>query len=494
MKAIADRHSFRARENLPKVFDATSTVLHLRRLIWLYLWLLIFEGAFRKWIVPQLSAPLLLIRDPVVIAIYVMALRARLFPQNIYVVSLGLIAILSWATGIIVLLPLYSLRTIILVTGYGVRSDFLHLPLIFIIPAVLGLEDVKRVGRWTIIGMIPMAGLMAWQFAAPPDAFINRAAGTGESMQIMAGGGKIRPPGVFSFVSGTVYYLSAVAAFLLHAVLARLPYKTWLLAASGASLIVGLGVSGSRYTVLAVLIVLTSVGAILLIRPSMVSKAWRHLLLAVTIIWAISYIPIFQEGLKILSNRFVDAAESTETSVAGDLIGRATFGFTEAEHIIRSVPLGGFGLGVGTNGGAVFLTGEADFLLAENEWSRILLESGPILGLAFIIWRCALVFKIGCFALAQVRAGNTLPLFLFSAGFFLLLQGSFGQPTSLGFAVVLAGLCLAARPVEPATAAPDSSPDNLNAPPRRVLGRSKYAERLHGSTTRASSAHGPSDR
>ncbi len=135
MKAISERQVSPAHENRPKVFDATSTVRNIRRLVWLYLLLLIFEGAFRKWIIPQLSGPLLIVRDPVVIAIYVLALRARLFPQNIYIISLGIIALVAWATGMIALLPLYSIRTAFLVTGFGVRSDFLHLPLIFIIPS-----------------------------------------------------------------------------------------------------------------------------------------------------------------------------------------------------------------------------------------------------------------------------------------------------------------------------------------------------------------------
>jgi len=494
MRAISEQKGSPASVALPKVWDATSTVRNLRRLVWLYLLLLIFEGAFRKWIIPQLSGPLLIIRDPVVVAIYVLALRARLFPQNIFTVSLGIIALLAWATGMIVLLPLYSVRTAVLVTGFGVRSDFLHLPLIFVIPKVLTIEDVKLVGRWTIIGMIPMALLMVWQFATPVDSYVNRVAGVGDGLQIQASGGKVRPPGVFSFVSGTVYYLSAAAAFLLHAAMARLPYKTWLLAASGASLIVGLAVSGSRSTVLAVAIVLSAVGIILLIRPSLVNKFWRHLLLAVVVIWGITYIPIFQEGLEILSARFVEAAESTDTTVIGGLIDRTIFGFSEAGHIINSVPLGGFGLGVGTNGGAVFLTGQAEFLLAENEWSRILLESGPIIGLAFVIWRCAIVFKIGRFAIGQVREGNTLPLFIFSAGAFILLQGPFGQPTSLGFAVGLAGLCLAAKPIEEA---PVSEPplELEIPPPAPVHRRSRYAERLHDSTSRSGSAHhGPVDR
>ena len=37
----------------------------IRQLIWLYLWLLLIEGALRKWVMPRFSNPLLLIRDPV---------------------------------------------------------------------------------------------------------------------------------------------------------------------------------------------------------------------------------------------------------------------------------------------------------------------------------------------------------------------------------------------------------------------------------------------
>ena len=37
----------------------------IRQLIWLYFWLLIFEGVLRKWVVPSLSSVLRRARDPV---------------------------------------------------------------------------------------------------------------------------------------------------------------------------------------------------------------------------------------------------------------------------------------------------------------------------------------------------------------------------------------------------------------------------------------------
>ena len=37
----------------------------LKKGIWLYFLLLIFEGALRKWLLPGLATPLLVVRDPI---------------------------------------------------------------------------------------------------------------------------------------------------------------------------------------------------------------------------------------------------------------------------------------------------------------------------------------------------------------------------------------------------------------------------------------------
>ena len=50
----------------------------IKVLIWLYIFLLIFEGALRKWFFPSLSDELLIVRDPVLLAIYGLAYRAGL--------------------------------------------------------------------------------------------------------------------------------------------------------------------------------------------------------------------------------------------------------------------------------------------------------------------------------------------------------------------------------------------------------------------------------
>jgi len=55
----------------------------VRQLIWLYFWLLLVEGALRKWALPRFSNPLLLIRDPVMLGIYFYAIKAQVFPRNV---------------------------------------------------------------------------------------------------------------------------------------------------------------------------------------------------------------------------------------------------------------------------------------------------------------------------------------------------------------------------------------------------------------------------
>src|SRR4051812_16844312 len=455
-------------------------ITNLKRLIWLYFFLLIFEGVFRKWLLPQFSDVLLVVRDPVVLLIYMVAIKARLFPRNNYILVLGIIGLLSWLVSLVVLEPYLPLKPLFLVTAFGFRSNFLHLPLIFVIGRALDADDVKNLGRWVLIGLLPMCVLLAIQFNSAPDAFINRTAGLGETLQITAGGGKIRPPGTFSFVSGVIFYAALSAAYLVYGALTRGVFKNWLLFSAGLALVVTIGVSGSRSVLLAGLGVVPSPVVVVLVRPGAVNQFGRNLLIVVAVGLIVVRLPVFREGVKVLTDRFSDVAEAEETTIARGLITRTTGPFTEGIMFLGQAPIGGYGLGIGTNGGAKFLTGRSIFLLTEGEWGRVILESGPILGLAYLIWRTMLTLKLGLFSFRQLRRGELLPLLLFASGFLALLSGQFGQPTNLGFAAFLSGLCLAAGNTSDRPALPTIEAEG----PRRIARRSRYAEQMHGSVTR----------
>lgn len=470
------------------------TIRHIRRLIWLYFWLLLLEGALRKWVLPQLSNPLLIVRDPVVLLIYLLAIRARVFPRNAWVVSLAIIAFLSLAVSFIALWPYLPPGRIALVSGFGFRADFLHLPLIFLMPRVLRPEDVKRIGWWSLLLVVPMSLLMVAQFRAAPDALLNRTA-SGEGEMMTAALGKVRTAGTFSFVVGVVAYFALATGFLVWAALKRGVYKNWVLFAAGIALLIGVAVSGSRSVVGACAVVVSSLLLVLFLRPGAVNRFGQALLVTVILGFIVTQTPVFKEGLNVLTTRFSDVAESEEHSIAVGLIARVFEGFSEGVHVFPNAPFFGYGLGIGTNAGAKFLTGENTFLLSEGEWARMLLESGPVLGLAFLLWRCGVVVRIGLLCLQSVRRGNVLPLLLFSSSGLPLMNGQFGPPTILGFAVFTTGLALAARNAddesEIAAAAPIKSAE---ASERVVRRRSAYADRMHGPAAPRDKSNGSVDR
>jgi hypothetical protein len=116
---------------------------------------------------------------------------------------------------------------------------------------------------------------------------------------------------------------------------------------------------------------------------------------------------------------------------------------------------------------------------------------GPVLGVAYVALRCALVGWIGLFlCLRSVKKGNVLPLLLFGSAFLPMLSGQFGQPTILGFAVFATGLTLAARNEEILLTSAE-----LKSPPRvdLIRSRSAYAEKLHVSSG-SSQTNGSVDR
>jgi hypothetical protein len=467
----------------------------IRQLIWLYLWLLLIEGALRKWALPRFSNPLLLIRDPVMLGIYYYAIKAQVFPRNFWAVSLWVIGVLSVlaiaGSPLFLYLPLQAM---VEVTAYGFRTNFLHLPLIFVMASVFDEEDVKKFGWWILFLVIPIALLMAAQFKASPDSFINRTAGLGEAEQLTAGGGKIRTPGPFSFISGPVFYMSGAAAFLIYGALTRTVYKSWLLIVAGTAMVIGIGVSGSRSCVASVLIVVGAVVVIFLVRPRAVNQFGRTLLIVVIAALIITRLPIFKEGVQILSDRFTESAAAAETTITKGMIERIISGFTEGLQNIDKVPLFGYGIGIGTNVGGRILIGRPAFLLAENEWTRVLAESGPILGMAFLLWRTFFTLQLGRLSFGSLRRGNLLPILLFSSGFVLLLNGQLGQPTTLGFAVILNGLCLAAtRPRVTDSSA--TAPAVMDQPAVKQLPRrSAFASRIHGPEIGAEHNNGSADR
>ncbi|AHF92574.1 hypothetical protein OPIT5_22425 [Opitutaceae bacterium TAV5] len=433
----------------------------IKVLVWLYLALLLAEGALRKWAFPGLADPLLIVRDPVVLAIYALALASGIFPANRFMVALAALA------GLSVIVSFLGGHDRLLVIAYGLRINYLHLPLIWIMGAVLDRRDVGRIGAGLLVAAIPMTLVMVAQFRAPMDAFINHGVGNDEVGQIFGADGRIRPPGLFAFITGPQLFYPLCAAFFFNELggTRRLPW--YVLIVCGLAIAIALPVSISRTVMLGTAVVAATWLVTLPFASSRFSSLARPLLLLAVVGAALSQLPIFREGAEVFMMRW-DTAESDSGGAAwGGVIDRTVNGFTNPAYFLRVAPFFGHGIGTGSNVGARLTSGEVGFALAEEEWGKVILELGPGLGAAFILFRIVLTGWLGLQAWRALRAGrDALPLLIFAATALTILQGQWAPPTVLGFAVAGGGLLLGALNPAPVPAAVEENHADTPAPDR----------------------------
>jgi hypothetical protein len=438
----------------------------LRRLVWLYFWLLLFEGALRKWLLPQLSGVLLIVRDPVAVAIYLVALRKGVFPWSAFIWCVIGLASLSFAAS-------FTGEGTVAVTLYGLRADFLHLPLIVVIPRALRPEDARRIG-FALLATLPAMTLLAiLQFKGGPESRWNVGAGGEIGGQLYAAEGRVRASGTFSFITGMASYLAVCAAYLLTSSGPKRIYPAWLTVAALPALVLTLAISGSRAAVLIVAIVCAIMLYMGIRRPEELGAAVRPMLFAAVAFVVMDFVtPLVKEGLAVQRGRF-EGGGGLKKGILYRYGQDVAYGW---DALFIAPPLG-IGLGVGTNAGAHLLAGRRGFFLGEGEWQRVIMEGGPFLGSAYLALRFGALSIVLTAAYRCYLRGRPLPMLLAGATGLDLINGQFGQPTALGFAVFTAGLALAA-------AAPEDDAETPEAPQLEVLprplGRSRYAERLHG--------------
>lgn len=455
---------------------------YIKWAIWLYVFLLIFEGALRKWFLPGLANPLLLVRDPVVLFIYLMAVMGGVVPRSRFITVTGALLLAS------VVFSFLAGQTNLWVILYGIHTNYLHLPLIWIVAELLDREDLERLSLFMLLTTVVVSAVMVLQFESPANAWINRGVGGDEGGQLYGAAGRNRSPSVFSFITGPMSFFPLAAAFFFGALIKphKGPWRLLLTTLTGLSIAVALPVSISRGTVIATLFV-AAVFVIALFISGAIKGIWiRMTIVSVALIAALSFLPIFQTGSDAFMSRWDLAAEEVGGDEVADLTGRVTSIFYVPFRDLANAPFFGHGIGVGSSVGSQLLVGKRGFLLAEDEWDCIILELGPLLGLAFIALRIVLVVHLGLVAAKALKnRKDMMPTLIYAACAYLVLLGQWRQPTQLGFAVVGAGFLLAAakreessedteneETEEPEEAEPhEPSPENeLEARRRRMRG------------------------
>src|ERR1044072_8455812 len=125
------------------------------------------------------------------------------------------------------------------------------------------------------------------------------------------------------------------------------------------------------------------------------------------------------------------------------------------------------------------MTGGTNFFFSRRGLGPGLFFKRPVFFLSFFVLWCGVVVYIGVLCLKSVRRGNLLPLLLFSSSGLPLMNGQFGPPTIVGFAVFTTGLALAARNLDD-DVVPSTTRLTRQQPDRQIVRkRSAHAERIH---------------
>lgn len=436
---------------------------HLKGAIWLYLFLLIFEGALRKWIFPGQADLILLIRDPVVLLIYGLAIADGKVPRNSFIILLAVLSVASVVTSFL------AGQSNIIVIVYGIRTNYLHVPLIWVMAETLDRRDAERFGLAVLLAAIPITAIMIAQFESPREAWINRGVGGNEGGQLYGAEGRDRPPSVFSFITGPLVYYPLAAAFFCHFITATISrWLWWLVLACGLCIVIAMPMSISR----GVMITTIFVGIVFLVcraRSGLLNANTIRIIVGGAVLAVIlSYLPIFASAKSAFMSRWDQAASEVEGDAAGSLITRVTSGFTGPFVTMTQAPFFGHGIGVGSNFASKYLYGNMGFALAENEWDKVFLELGPIVGLGYIGMRCAITLLFFLYSMRALKQhSDSLPLLIWSAASPVILLQQWAPPTLLGFAVFGGGLLLSSLNYTDDDFAPISTDEDAppDAPP-----------------------------
>ena len=399
--------------------------------------MILLEGALRKWFLPGLATPLLVIRDPIALWVMAKAYKHNMFPMNNYMPWVFVISLIS------MLATMAVGHGNLGVALFGVRILIVHLPFMFVIGKVFNHDDVINVGKIFLQLSIPMVILIGLQFYSPQSAWVNRGVG-GEGGSGFSGAGEfMRPSGVFSFTIGNVQFFQVLTAYLFYFFLNNKSVDRLLLIAASIALVMAIPLSISR----TLFYNLGLVGLFAIIASLRKRKYVMKLInlggVGIIALMILSQTSVFKVSTRAFTER-VETANEQEGGAEGILVDRILGGLLGAlEYAGQDESIFGKGMGMGTNVGAKLLTGNTSYLIAEGEWGRIVGEMGPLFGLLIIFIRLHLGYKITVKSFSRMRHGDVLPWMLASFGIFTITQGLWAQPTCLGFSTMIGGLIIA---------------------------------------------------
>lgn len=360
---------------------ATSTPFW-HRLIWTIMFLVVCEGALRKWAFPGLQQQIYLLKDALLILAYLGFLHSRPPAGALLRAIMGLKSLLMLSLVYFGLQVFNPNSPSILLSLLGLKNYLLYVPLAFVVPYMFSsAEDVERKLQKYAFLMIPFAALGLVQFAFPPDHWINGYVNNdSENLRLATMFGIVgsqlhaRTTGTFPYIAGYTTFLTAMLC--LGASLAtnnkwRLSGNVWPLLLVVVT-IAAMFTTGSRGPIYAAIIT-----------SPLMFFIWRSadLVPMTTMLRIVAMWAIIAVAVSLLSSGAIEAYQY-RAEHSDDPIVRILSPMTEAYDILGETPVIGTGM-ASTHGAAITIMGTNSYwwlqgVFVEAETARILQETGII--------------------------------------------------------------------------------------------------------------------
>ena len=415
---------------------------------WIFLFLLLTEGIFRRWLLPSFNYFFLVARDPFVMYVIYVGIKGGLLRDIPAIIMLGL-SVLCFISAMI-----FGHGNII-VAMYGIRI-LLYFPFMFIAARVLSRKDVLQVGKIFVVLIIPMTLLCMVQFVSPQSSFVNIGVGGDEGGAGFGGAlGYYRPPGIFTFTAALVDYYAISFAFLLYFLVNKVDANKMNLSkaflfTSVIFYIISIPVSISRTHFVQTILICT----FFLFASFNDNKIILKLLVSTMIILLlILFVALIVPDLDLYTKVFLARFEDANASEGGLLASAYERTFGWAIRAWNKTPFMGYGDGYFTNVGMKILHGETNLFAGklaniadaqEMEWGRILCEDGIILGTFIIVIRFIICIDLFIRAKRCLDIdGDMLAWLLLPFAFLFIFWLPLRSPFHLGFCAVITISCLA---------------------------------------------------
>jgi hypothetical protein len=359
------------------------SALKWRRSVKVVFFLLVFEGALRKWVLPQASEMIYFLKDIVLLGAYLnfygLSSSKEKLPSQGKAINILIFIAMGWCIFQVFNPSLGSP----LVGIFGLRGYLVYIPLIWMIPYLFDSEDeFYKFLRSHLLLTIPTGLIGIVQFFSPSKSFINAYANEAAVGKATFGAtAAVRITGTFSYISGYAVYLLICFGLLIIMLSVKQP-RNWKIVTIIELFLVVINsfMTGSRTTIFTEVLFLAGyLCARGLTQPTSAFRLMKRLILPIIIISIAAFI-WFRPAVEAFWLR---------TTTNKDVSGRITSSFTEPFDFVKFKELDGYGTGA-THQATPALRlvldlppGEKIPTYFEPEMGRILLELGPI---GFIFW------------------------------------------------------------------------------------------------------------